>query len=60
MRLEVAETVVAPAVVGGDSLFLGSLAGRQEPLLGSEGHTVLPTKEGSRNRESDKKQKEGT
>jgi hypothetical protein len=57
MRLAVAE---APAAVDGEGLFLGSQAGRQEPLLGSEGHTVLPTEEGSRNRDREKKQKEGT
>lgn len=57
MRLEAVE---APAAVDGEGLFLGSRAGRQEPLLGFEGHTVLPTKEGSRKRDSDKKYKEGT
>lgn len=42
-RLGAADAVETPAAAAGEGLFLGSQAGRQEPLQGSEGHTVLPT-----------------
>jgi hypothetical protein len=44
MRLEAAaEAVETPEDADEDSLYLGSQAGRREPLLGSEDHTVPPT-----------------
>jgi len=39
----VAEAVETPEAADGKYLYLGSRAGRLEPQLGSEDHTVLPT-----------------
>lgn len=38
-----AEAVETPEAADGKHLYLGSQAGRLEPPLGSEDHTVLPT-----------------
>jgi hypothetical protein len=61
MKLEVAEAVGTPAAADGEGQFLESRVGRQEPLQGSGDHTVLPPDiEKARNRDSNKKQKQGT